>query len=205
MEELFQSVIEYGRLVRANKLDGLKLWEDIKGLFSDKTTCSGAQWKIVRTINGVDTSDIHKIYNYVYNELGMDGEDSDDKSDHDLWSKKHFFLQLIRIVKKNPTFSLVRLAQIAYNIGQLSNHLDSDPLFEEKHTSYFYSNRLNEIGSYIDLDECEISEKEVKELTDQINEMNREIREREQTGGSDKYYKKYLKYKQKYLALAKKL
>lgn len=204
MEELFQSIIEYGRLVRANKLDGLESWNNIKGLFSNKTTCSESKWKIVRTIDGIDTSDIEKIYDYVHDELGMDGDDLDDKSNHDLWSKKHFFLQLIRIVKNNPTFSLVRLAQIAYNIGQLSNHIDLDAIFEGNPLIYYYSNRLNQINSYIDLDKCTISQKEIRELTSEINEKNIEIREKEQTGGINKYYNKYLKYKQKYLSLKNK-
>lgn len=200
MEELFAKVIEYGRLVRANGLDGLKAWNDIKGLFESQIACR--QWNIVRTINGQDVSDIQSIYDYVHGDLGMDGDDSDDKSDHNLWSKKHFFLQLIRIIKNNPDYSFVRLAQIAYNIGQLSNHIDSDPLYEGDALSYYYGNKLNEIGSYIDVSKCDVKSAELEELIQKLDEKIEAMRK--QTGGNQsKYYSKYLKYKEKYLQLKK--
>lgn len=98
IEDFFPKVIEYGRLVRSKKLDGLKSWNDIKGLFNDQVTCP--EWHIVRIIGYSNQTDIQNIYDYVYNELGMDGDDSVDKTDHDLWSKKHFFLQLNPFTKK---------------------------------------------------------------------------------------------------------
>ena len=107
MEQLFQRIIEYGRFVREKRLDGLESWNNIKNLFSNKITCSYSKWKIVRIIDGVETRNIQKIYDYVHDVLGMDGDDTVDKTDHDTWSKKHFFLQLIRIIKNNPDFSLV--------------------------------------------------------------------------------------------------
>ncbi len=200
MEQLFAKVIEYGRLVRANGLDGLKAWNDIKGLFESQIACR--KWNIVRTINGQDVSDIQSIYDYVHGDLGMDGDDTDDKSDHHLWSKKHFFLQLIRIIKNNPDYSFVRLAQIAYNIGQLSNHIDSDSLYEGDALSYYYGNKLNEISSYIDVSKCDLKSAELEELIQKLDEKI-EAMKKQSGGSSSQYYNKYLKYKEKYLQLKK--
>lgn len=200
MEQLFEKVIEYGRLVRSNKLDGLKAWNDIKGFFESQIDCS--QWNVVRKINDSNISNIQSIYDYVHRDLGMDGDDFDDKSDHDTWSKKHFFLQLVRIIKNNPDYSFVRLAQIAYNIGQLSNHIDSDSLYEGDALTYYYENKLNEIGSYIDLATCNIKSDELEELIKKLDDKINEITI--QSGGtSSMYYIKYLKYKEKYLELKK--
>lgn len=202
MEQLFEKVIEYGRLVRANKLDGLKAWNDIKGLFESQIACR--EWNIVRTIKGADTSDIQSIYDYVHGDLGMNGDDSDDKSNHDVWSKKHFFLQLIRIIKNNPDYSFVRLAQIAYNIGQLSNHIDSEPLYEGDALTYYYGNKLNEISSYIDVDKCDVKSDKLEELIEKLDEKISEIKKQSGGNSDSKYYNKYLKYKEKYLQLKKK-
>ncbi len=201
MEEIFQKVIEYGRIVRANGLDGLKSWNNIKGLFTNQLNCG--KWKIVRTIKGTDTSDINEIFNYVHDELGMYGDETDDNSNHDLWSKRHFYLQLIRIILKNKDFSFVRLAQIAYNIGQLSNHLETDEMFSGEPLTYYHENKLGDISSYVELSDCDVDSDEMKKLSEELDNKIRELQE--QTGGKGKsdYYQKYLKYKNKYLELKK--
>lgn len=77
---------------------------------------------------------------------------------------------VIRIIKNNPEFSLVRLAQIAYNIGQLSNHIDTDNLFDGEPRTYFYTNRLNQLGSYIQESKCYIKIRELEVLGHQLDE-----------------------------------
>jgi hypothetical protein len=208
MDKLFNKVIEYGKYVRENNLDGLNAWVDIKGLFNLEINCP--KWNINRNIGDKETSDVEQIYSYVYDNLDMRGEDyDDDKSTqiaHLSWEKKHFFLQLIRIIKNIPEnkFSFVRLGQIAYNIGQLSVYIDSDPIYEEGPRDYYYSNKLNELESYVDIDSCEIDSdklEELKELENQIDEKLNELKELKKGGGGINYYNKYLKYKQKYFKL----
>ncbi len=215
--QVFNTVIEYGQLVRSKGLNGLEPWNDIKGLFKDQVVCP--KWEIKRNIRGTETTDINEIYDFVHDELDMKGDDSDDKTDHDSWSKKHFFLQLIRIIKNNPGFSFVRLAQIAYNIGQLSIHLGSgtdedaqgqaDPLFVGEPIIYYSHNRLGDLVAYVDPTMCTIGFDDMDRLLETLNEKIRVLKE--QSGGfkkhlesqSDNYQEKYLKYKNKYLQLKK--
>ena len=202
MEKLFNKVIEYGKYVRENNLNGLEAWSDIKDLFKLDIKCP--KWNIIRNIGGKETSDIEEIYSYVYANLDMRGEESDDdKSNqitHLLWEKKHFFLQLIRIIKNNPEFSFVRLGQIAYNIGQISVYIDSDPIYRGGQLAYYYSNKLNKLESYVNIDSCKIDSDKLEELEKQIDKKLNELKELKK-GGNLNHYNKYLKYKQKYLKL----
>jgi hypothetical protein len=202
MEKLFNKVIEYGKYVRENNLNGLKAWFDIKGLFNLEISCP--KWNIIRNIGDKETSDIEEIYSYVYHNLNMRGEDPDDdkttQTAHLSWEKKHFFLQLIRIIRNNPEFSFVRLGQIAYNIGQISVYIDSDPIYTGGPQHYYYSNKLNELESYVDIDLCEIDSDKLEELEKQIDEKLNELKELIK-GGNLNHYNKYLKYKQKYFKL----
>lgn len=206
METLFNKVIEYGKYVRENNLNGLQAWTDIKGLFDSQITCP--QWNTKRNIGGKETSDINEIYLYVYNDLGMSGEDiDDDKStteSHLTWEKKHFLLQLIRIIKNIPEnkFSFLRLGQIAYNIGQLSVYMDSDDIYNGKPREFYLSNKLNKLESYVNINSCEIDSVKLDELIEKINLKLKKL-QMEQSGGKNNYYAKYLKYKNKYLALKK--
>ena len=206
MEKLFNKVIEYGKYVRENNLNGLNAWSDIKDLFNLDIKCP--KWNIIRNIGGKETSDIEEIYSYVYANLDMRGEDSDDDKSsqitHLLWEKKHFFLQLIRIIKNNPEFSFVRLGQIAYNIGQISVYIDSDPIYRRGQQAYYYSNKLNELESYVNIVSCKIDSDKLEELEKQIDEKLNELKELKK-GGNLNHYNKYLKYKQKYLKLKHKL
>lgn len=196
---VFKQVIRYGKLVREKHLDGLKAWNDIKPLFVQQIGCTN--WNISRKHGENVVTDIQLIYDYVHDDLDMKGDENDDNSNHELWEKKHFFLQLIRIVKNNPEFSFVRLAQIAYNIGQLSVYIDTDPLFEGHLKEYFYLNELDQITSYVDLSTCEILTEELEQIEEQLNEKLSQLGSME---GGNNYYAKYIKYKNKYLELKSK-
>lgn len=199
--DIFLTVIDYGKIIREKHLDGLKAWNDIKPLFAKQVECG--KWNINIKIGETIVSDIKTIYDYVHDELGMKGDENDDNSNHELWEKQHFFLQLIRIIKNNPEFSFIRLMQIAYNIGQLSNYIQSDPIFTEEIRAYFYGNALDQVGSYVDISKCEFDADELNIITDQLDEKIALIKE-SQNGGNDEYYAKYVKYKNKYLELKSK-
>lgn len=87
MEELFNKLIKYGKFVRKNRINGLNAWTDIKNIFTSEITCPN--WNIVRIIGNTYTQNTKEIYDYVYNDLGMRGEDIDDDTStpesHELW------------------------------------------------------------------------------------------------------------------------
>ena len=112
METLFELVKLYATNIRSRNLDGFTSWNNLKDkLKDDNHKC---EWNL-KFLN----KDYQSTYDYFYNTLGMHGEEGDDekKQDKKSWEKKHFYLQLIRIPKNNEC-NLIRLCQIAYNIGQ---------------------------------------------------------------------------------------
>lgn len=130
LDLLFKNSIKYGFCVRINKLNGLNKWNELKSKLNElKLDNYKIEWKFSK-------EKIENLYNYAYNNLKMKGDDIDNikNSNHDLWEKYHFFLQLVRIPKlnyDNPNF-IVRISQIGYNIGQMNAI--------KKIESNFYSN-----------------------------------------------------------------
>ena len=76
----------------------------------------------------------------------MKGEETE-KDGNDTWEQQHFYLQLVRIPKNNQ-LSLLRLCQIAYNIGQYKATL-SDGIYSEIAIKYFDDNNMDDINTYV--------------------------------------------------------
>ena len=183
LTKLFNDLISYGRFVRSKKLNGLDYWNKIKDIIKKYNPVSinttlGEEWTISRIFNGEQiyrqTDNLSEIYTFVHDILRMYGEESDDVKyhlDHDLWSKYHFYLQLARIPANNK-LDLGRLLQIAYNLGQLSVHLHLDPVFTSDTITYFQINKLNDINSYINLDEKEFDD----EQNDILNNIDLDVK-----------------------------
>lgn len=203
---LFENIKVYGRYVRTNGLDGLEYWNKIKrfvqrpeqeeGLGEINKLLSSNGWEINVKIGSSTNSNINQIYNYVHgdkeNELKIFGEEGDEESkslDHNIWEQYHFFLQLIRIPKNNPEINLLRLLQIAYNLGQLSVSLEEGSVFDSKSIEYFKSNNLDKLESYIKINRGQKAELETKlPITDFVANTNAYILEQMnlvQTGGGE--------------------
>lgn len=198
--ELFENIKVYGRYVRTNHLDGLKFWNIIKSFLSkpeqkeglDKLNeIIGDKWSIEVKLSSKKSSNIEEIYEFVHgensNQLAIFGEEGDEKKKsltHDEWEQHHFFLQLIRI-PKNSKLNLIKLLQVAYNLGQLSvclNNLSSEA------KDYFESNNLSCLDSYVKLSEKqnELLESDIS-INDLIANTNSFILEQMnliQTGGA---------------------
>jgi len=198
--QLFNSVIEYGKITKSNKntstsTDGLTNWNNIKKYMNDSKLCN---WTINIVFNdGKKSSDIQQIYDYVHDNLHMKGDDLDPKSNMESWEPAHFILQLIRIPKNNQC-SIQRLLQVAFNIGQYYAVLDN-PIYNSIYTpdviQYFTDNKLSDINSYINLDQC-ITSIDSSLLQKIIDGVNSELDQLQ-------FKSKYLKYKSKYLAIKK--
>lgn len=184
MEELFELIKNYGFIIRKNNLDGLASWNELKAFLST-ISCEKLEWTIEIVKNDDDTTFcLQNAYNYVHDTLGMKGEETDPKDEN--WEKFHFFLQLVRIPKNNKC-DLVRLAQIAYNLGQLSAVYD-DAVYTIFVKQFYDKNKLDKLRTYTK-SSCDIS-------PDNLKTINRFI-ENKKTGAG--YLHKYKKYKKKYL------
>jgi mannose-6-phosphate isomerase-like protein (cupin superfamily) len=206
LELLFENIKVYGRYVRTNGLDGLEYWNKIKtfiqrpeqaeGLGEINKIISSSGWEINVKIDSSTNSDINQIYDYVRgdkeNELKIFGEEGDEKAkslEHNVWEQYHFFLQLIRIPKNNPKINLLRLLQVAYNLGQLSVCLKEGSVFDSKSIEYFKSNNLDKLESYIKINSDQKEELETKlPIIDFVTNTNAFILEQMnlvQTGGGE--------------------
>jgi mannose-6-phosphate isomerase-like protein (cupin superfamily) len=188
ISELFENVKVYGRYVRSNNLDGLEYWNKIKNFLSKSEQkiglCPlekilGKKWDIEMNLitesdKDYKTTDLEEIYNFTHDNLKMYGEEGDiekqltNKID---WEKFHFALQPIRIPKNN-SLNLLRLLQIAYNLGQLSVNLNKKN-YSSEFLNYHCANKLDEIKSYVKISgEQENKISRSCEIKDLINNLN---------------------------------
>ena len=110
MLQLFNHCKEVGGRVRKSGRDGLHIWKNLKLKYKlSEATCG--EWCF-------DEDLLRRRFQHVHDKLGMRGDDGDDTHDP-MWEKYHFALQLVRIPLRNKP-SIMRLCQIAYNLGQAS-------------------------------------------------------------------------------------
>jgi hypothetical protein len=153
MEKLFNTVINYGYYVRKSEKNGLEAWNEIKKIMSEndymriKIDAVLNNWDIEIYIEGKQTKEPGLLYNYLKYELGLHGEEDDmEKMEKKTWERNHFYLQLGRIPKNNRC-NMIRLLQIAYNIGQLVCEMKGKR-YNEKQMNFFFMNRLYKMETY---------------------------------------------------------
>jgi len=190
MEKLFEFIKNYGYIVRTNNLDGLASWNEMKAIIST-ISCNSLAWNInLLNLENKSIGNSENAYNYVHDTLGMLGEDTPTEKSNPNWENFHFFLQLVRIPKNNPVCELVRLAQIAYNLGQLSAVYDDD-IYTENIKRFYTMNNLDKMSTYITSSSCAVSDEHFQKIRQLIDSK---------IIGSG-YLHKYLKYKKKYIKL----
>ena len=186
LERLFSRVIEYGKYVRQTGIDGLAAWKNIKNDFSLDIKLEDwvQERKMYPTLEVI--SGLENIFNYVHDELKMYGDDDDEQkysiSKHE-WQVNHFLLQLARI-PKNSKIDLVRLMQVAYNIGQ---YYSSHEEYSNLCATYFELNLLSLVHSYVDLTRLILADHEtsqIKKLQDKIFDLTQKIKQTNKKGGS---------------------
>jgi len=200
---LFENIKVYGRYVRTNGLDGLEYWNRVKLFLSrpeqkdgleELNKIIGNKWTIeVKLSTTKQSSNIEEIYEFVHGEeedrLKIYSEEGDEKTkslEHNVWEQNHFFLQLIR-VPKNSELNLIKLLQVAYNLGQLSVCLEKGN-FSYKAIDYFKLNNLDKLESYVKLSSEQNMEIETNiKIADLLTNTNLYILEQMtlvQTGGN---------------------
>ena len=179
ISELFNIIKDYGEYVAVNQLDGFKYWQYIKKFINENNNVQiingfieqlKIDWNIKININDKISYNKEEIYNYVYNVLEIYGnDDSEDDKKRKNFEQYHFFLQLIRLPKKCK-FEVLKVLQIAYNLGQLEIHMHRDIeqlVYKNTAREYFFRNNLKNINSYISED--------ITTGKDLIDELNEEI------------------------------
>jgi hypothetical protein len=200
MNNLFRTVKKLSFYIYNNKLDRVDYWEKIKEIIPDKSFCN-MSWNIDIVDNdGKKICCSSAVYDYVINTFKINPTD-DEIIENYLSDEKFidecgfFFLQFINVQQKNPC-TLLRICQIAYNLGQyqaLYSNYSLKGFFSTEINKYYSTNKLNYFYTYVNLDDS--NEDDIKLFSDKVSEINNLYPA--QKGGN--YYKKYLKYKKKYI------
>ena len=184
LNTLFEYIKLLGYDVRKNNSDGLTSWNNIKKkIQNENLILNNINWSVNIEYNNTNITNFDKLYDILYNDLNMKGEESDDIDDHVKFEKMHFALQMARIPKNNE-INIIRICQIAYNIGQME-YFYNDVIYND-FKSFFINNKLYSLNTYIDNSFF---------ISDNIYNIINSLKS--QTGGA-KYRKKYKKYKRKY-------
>jgi hypothetical protein len=112
IEKLWAEFEKYGFEVRSKSKLGNDAWQVVKKNFSD---CPFSKWNEPSVSYYKTMKELHLYGDTI---VDKDGKEVNDNDDHSIWELHHFMIQHGRIVNNNKP-SLMRLAQIAYNAGQL--------------------------------------------------------------------------------------
>ena len=146
---LWNSICEKGYLVRKQEQDGLKMWQPLKNHFScyeisgHEIDYPQINDKIFELSHDVDylfeDTDHNAVTININGTLLTNSKESD-----------HFVIQHLRIPKMlDYRLPLVKILQIAYNVGQASAEFEKDTYHEDV-KKFYNDNRLSEINSFID-------------------------------------------------------
>jgi hypothetical protein len=196
ISDLFRTVKKLSSKIYNNKLDRIYYWNEIKKIIPNLPYCN-MSWKTEIVFNdGKHSSCSTDIYEYVCKTFNIKPNDdemivnyiSDEKLKEEC---SFFFLELINVQRQNDC-TLLRICQIAYNLGQyqaLYSNYSLTEYFTAEINNYYTKNQLNNFNSYVYIDNCDD-----ENFTELIIKINNLIPDQNET-----YYNKYLKYKKKYL------
>ena len=127
LADLYNSVINYGYIVRKYNYDGLAMWNLLKNPLS----------KVFHGNNPGEWATSRKQIEDEYKNIEKSGFighlDETPDMDHNQWEREHFLVQHVRILFKSPQPTIVKYLQVGYNTGQLNAELEVNPDFYEKY------------------------------------------------------------------------
>jgi len=168
--DLWEEFIQYGYNIRLKAKDGKLAWDSVKVLIPDLK------------IEWIEKS---KTFYTMLGSLGVNLSESPEeaKMSKDKWERHHYLLQHGRIVHTNPNekATLVRLLQIAYNIGQFKRELEKE-LYTPEQLKFYINNDLNKVTTYIE---------KISKLPEDIIRKLKEIFALNLKGGYTPLYQQY--------------
>lgn len=133
---LWEELINFGYNVRKNNKDVKLAWTEVK--------------KILPEVQFEWTKKSEKFYNELV-DLGLTKADTPEAAGmvQSIWERQRFLLEHGRIILINPKGSLLRLLQIAYNVGLFKFELEKQ-LYLPEQMRYYIVNELNKITTYVE-------------------------------------------------------
>lgn len=145
-EDLFRYMVEKGYMVRDRNLDGLKEWQQYKFQYESH----------VWNLNGQKTITIHMNSEFIrlcenisiYNGKNINAILNEENINNETESG-HFIVQHFRIPRTQKyRLSVVKFAQIAYNIGQARFEFRRGT-YSDSFTKFYLENQLDHADIYI--------------------------------------------------------
>lgn len=202
----FKKAFEAGKSVQKREhkhetIDGRAVWgsiEDKIGSLKNKnlTNESGSELKYNSSLN-----ELYEEMDAIIEKFGMDKSEFCPISNH-------FFTQLKNLVKSKSNFNiqLNRVAQLGFNAGQLSVFIKKGTLCDDRKkiiADLVERHNMLELDTYVSPKTQSIINARYLDGTE-FDLIREDGEDKEQEGGANPYYIKYLKYKSKYLQLKSK-
>jgi hypothetical protein len=133
---LWEEIINFGYTVRKNNKDVKLAWTEVK--------------KILPEVHFDWNKKSAKFYNELV-DLGLTKADTPESAGiiQSVWERQRFLLEHGRIILINPKGSLLRLLQIAYNVGLFKFELEKQ-LYLPEQMRYYIVNELNKITTFVE-------------------------------------------------------
>lgn len=140
---LWDHLVNVGYIVRKNGYDGLKMWQPFKDMYSKCNTL----------IFDVNDNVIKLSQELKYTPHDTNHENATIKIHHTLFINSkdtdHFIIQHFRIpIMLDYKLSLVKLLQIAYNVGQAKGEFEKGT-YNDEIVDYYQNNKLCELPTFI--------------------------------------------------------
>ena len=180
-QSLWNHVSNVGYVVRKNGFDGLKMWQPFKDFYSQYEIAGYEQYvpinenikQLTKQINYFSEDVNHEDVVIKINNIEVYNSNETD----------HFIIQHFRIPSMMNRLPLVKILQIAYNVGQARAEFEKET-YNGDIRKFYTENKLSEISTFIP------------------QEISRyDIVSKSSFGGYDINQHKYKKYKTKYLSL----
>jgi hypothetical protein len=138
LQILWDAIIKYGHEIRSSNKDGFAGWVAIKQ-------------KLTPFDFKLEWTEASKLFAKELEARGVNNSDSFETSGlatHELWEKNHFLFQHGRIIRNSPEATLVRLLQIAYNVGQFNAENEKNKYSSEL-LAFYHTNKLDKLTTFI--------------------------------------------------------
>lgn len=150
VRDIWARLIDIGYNVRKTKTNGLASWQIYKNEYSQygntKIPLRPEFVDFVKKLNyGVITEDHTDVI------LNIAGFQLDNQIE-----SEHFFIQHFRIpIMENFELSFVKIAQLAYNIGQIRAVMEFEKYYNPEIVQFYVKHKLDDIVTYFQLSSLE--------------------------------------------------
>lgn len=149
-EKIFNEVINFGHKTRFSGGDGLKTWISIKEKYGS--------YKIINSNGLVQLrQEFIELMNFVDYHVEENDKDHENVTlninEYEFKNKNtphHFLVQHFRIpVMGGYKLPVIKIFQIAYNIGQLKAVFEKENVYDKKFIEFYYKNRFDKFSTFV--------------------------------------------------------